>query len=80
MQAARDKAVKTTIQAGELTVDDAEGISRNRSSVQSVPISEARVLSDDEEERTAFERQRLVNLSRARTVRAARARREEREE
>ena len=71
--------MKTAIQAGELTVDDAEGISRIRSSVQSVPISEARVLSDEEEERTAFERQRLVNLSRARTVRAARARREERE-
>ena len=63
--------MKTTIQAGELTVDDAEGISRIRSSVQLVPISEARVLSD-EEERTAFERQRLVNLSRVRSVRAAR--------
>ena len=45
--------MKTAIQAGELTVDDAEGISRISSSVQSVPISEARVLSD--EERTAFE-------------------------
>ena len=40
--------------------------------MQLVPISEARVLSDEEEERTAFEQQRLVNLSRARAVRAAR--------
>ena len=64
--------MKTAILAGELTVDDAEGIGRIRSSVQLVPISEARVLSDEEEERTAFEQQRLVNLSRARAVRAAR--------
>ena len=52
--------MKTAILAGELTVDDAEGIGRIRSSVQLVPISEARVLSDEEEERTAFEQQRLV--------------------
>ena len=63
--------MKTAILAGKLTVDDTEGIGRIRSSVQLVPISEARVLSD-EEERTAFEQQRLVNLSRARAVRAAR--------
>ena len=62
--------MKTAFQAGELTVDDVEGISRIHTSVQSVPISEACVPSD--EERTAFERQRLVKLSRARTVRAAR--------
>ena len=62
--------MKTAILAGKLTVDDAEGIGRIRSSVQLVPISEARVLSD-EEERTAFEQQNLVNLSRARAVRAA---------
>ncbi|KAL5488704.1 hypothetical protein EMCRGX_G017685 [Ephydatia muelleri] len=70
--AARDKAVKTAILSGELNVDDEEGIDRIRSSVQLVPISEARVLSDEEEERTAFEQQRLENLSRARAVRAAR--------
>ena len=64
--------MRTAILAGELTVDDAEGIGRIRSLVQLVPISEARVLSDEEEERTAFEQQRLVNLSRARAVRAAR--------
>ena len=64
--------MKNAIQAGELTVDDAEGIGRIRSSVQLVPLSEARVLSDEEEERAAFEQQRLVNLSRARAVRAAR--------
>ena len=40
--------MKTAILAGELTVDDAEGIGRIRSSVQLVPISEARVLSDNE--------------------------------
>eukprot|EP00731_Ephydatia_muelleri_P003809 Em0001g3809a len=75
--AARDKAVKTAILSGELNVDDEEGIDRIRSSVQLVPISEARVLSDEEEERTAFEQQRLENLSRARAVRAARREREE---
>ena len=42
--------MKTAIPAGELTVDDAEGIGRIRSSVQLVPISEARVLSDEEED------------------------------
>eukprot|EP00731_Ephydatia_muelleri_P021739 Em0014g330a len=75
--AARDKAVKTAILSGELNVDDEEGIDRIRSSVQLVPISEARVLSDEEDERTAFEQQRLENLSRARAVRAARREREE---
>eukprot|EP00731_Ephydatia_muelleri_P035939 Em0181g2a len=77
IKAARDKAVKTAILSGELNVDDEEGIDRIRSSVQLVPISEARVLSDEEEERTAFEQQRLENLSRARAVRAARREREE---
>ena len=42
--------MKTAILSGELNVDDEEGIDRIRSSVQLVPISEARVLSDEEEE------------------------------
>ena len=50
--------MKTNILAGELTVDDMEGIGRICSSLQLVLISEARVLSD--EERTTFEQQRLV--------------------
>ena len=70
MQAARDKAVRNAIESGELTADDKENIEKLRSSIEMVPLSDVHVISDEDEEQAAFQKQRLAHLSRARTVRA----------
>ena len=42
-----------------------------RSSIEMVPVSDVHVISDEDEERATFEKQRLCHLSRARAIRAA---------
>ena len=70
MQAARDKAVRNAIESGELTADDKVNIENLHSSIEMVPLSDIHMISDEDEERAAFQKQRLAHLSRARAVRA----------
>ena len=63
-QAARDKAVKEAIAAGEIKDDDIDAIKKLRASIESVPLP-----ADEVEERSAYEKRRLITIEKARASR-----------
>ena len=67
---ARDKAVKDAIEAGEVDAKDIESIKKVRAAVPTVPLPETLAAgSDDEEERTVYQKKRLLSLEVARASR-----------
>jgi hypothetical protein len=69
-QAARDKAVKEAIAAGVIKDDDLEAIKELRASIEAVPLDELQPVDADEvEERSAFDKRRLITIEKARASR-----------
>eukprot|EP00731_Ephydatia_muelleri_P006218 Em0003g466a len=69
---ARDKAVKDAIEAGEVDAKDIESIKKVRAAVPTVPLPETLAAGSDheeEEERTVYQKKRLLSLEVARASR-----------